>query len=62
MSGDLLNALALLLVIEGILPFAHPAGVRRTLLQLAELDDRALRIAGLVSMALGLGLLYWVGG
>jgi uncharacterized protein len=60
MAFDLLTAIALLLVLEGILPFVNPQGLRRTLLQVAQLDDRTLRVAGLVAMLLGLGLLYLV--
>lgn len=60
MALDLLTAVALLLVLEGILPFANPQGLRRAMLQLAQLDDRALRLAGLFSMLLGAGLLYWL--
>jgi uncharacterized protein len=53
-------ALALLLVVEGILPFANPAGLRRLLMALVELTDAQLRFAGLTSMLLGLVLLYVV--
>jgi uncharacterized protein YjeT (DUF2065 family) len=53
-------ALALLFVIEGIWPFLNPAGMRRALLTLVEQDDGALRLAGLISMLSGLGLLYLV--
>lgn len=60
MWQDLLVALALLLVIEGIWPFLSPGGMRRALLAVADQDDRALRIAGLVSMVLGVVLLYLV--
>jgi len=60
MFDDLLAALALMLVIEGMLPFLSPAGLRRTLQTLAELDDRSLRLVGLVSMLAGLALLYLV--
>jgi uncharacterized protein YjeT (DUF2065 family) len=55
-----LTAIALMLVIEGILPFLNPAGLRRTLLLLAEQDDRALRVMGLISMVAGVILLYIV--
>jgi uncharacterized protein YjeT (DUF2065 family) len=55
-----LTALALMLVIEGVLPFLNPAGLRRTLLMLAEQDDRALRVMGLISMVAGVVLLYLV--
>ena len=57
---DLLVAVALMLVIEGILPFANPRGFRNSLLLLSQMDDRALRIAGIVSMLAGLVLLYLI--
>jgi uncharacterized protein len=60
MWHDLLVALALLLVIEGVLPFMSPAGLRRAMLLMSQMDDRALRITGLISMSVGLLLLYWV--
>ncbi|MBK1700450.1 DUF2065 domain-containing protein [Thiococcus pfennigii] len=56
----LLVALALLFVIEGILPFLSPGRFRRALLEVAGADDRTLRITGLVSMLIGVGLLYLV--
>jgi hypothetical protein len=52
------DALALLLVIEGVLPFINPDGLRRTLLAAAQFDDRTLRIAGLTSMLAGVVLSY----
>ncbi|MDA1107583.1 MAG: DUF2065 domain-containing protein [Proteobacteria bacterium] len=60
MWDSLAAAIALLLIIEGILPFLSPAGLRMTLTRMTQMDDRALRIGGLVSMLLGLGLLYFV--
>ena len=53
-------AVALLLVIEGILPFLHPAALRRALAAMSELTDAQLRIGGVISMSLGLLLLYFV--
>ena len=58
--NDLLAALALVLVIEGMLPFLNPQSLRRMLVTVAQLDDRTLRLTGLVSMVGGLLLLYWV--
>jgi len=55
---DLLAALALVLVLEGILPFANPGGLRRTLRALNDLSDQHLRVAGLTSMLVGLAVLY----
>jgi uncharacterized protein YjeT (DUF2065 family) len=60
MWHELLVAIALMLVIEGILPFLSPQSMRRALAQMAQLDDRTLRTAGLISMALGVILLYVV--
>ena len=52
------DALALLLVIEGVLPFLNPAGLRRTLAAVGQLDDRTLRVIGLTSMLAGVMLSY----
>lgn len=60
--NDLLAALALLLVLEGLMPFLNPAGLKRALLQVAELPDSVLRGFGLVSMVLGVLLLWWLRG
>ncbi len=50
--------LALVFVIEGVLPFIAPQQWRAMVRQVAELDDRSLRAFGLFSMLLGLFLLY----
>jgi len=60
MWDSLWMATALLLVIEGIFPFLDPKGMRRSMLMIAELDDRTLRIIGLFSMLGGVALLYLV--
>ena len=60
MWTDLLSALALLLVIEGILPFLNPAGMRKTMRMLSEMDDKTLRITGFFTMIAGAILLYIV--
>lgn len=58
MWNDLFVALALVLVIEGVLPFLNPAAMRELQRKMAEMDDKSLRIAGLSSMLVGLALLY----
>ena len=58
--ADLLAAVAILLVLEGILPFLSPGRSRRVFEQMSRLQDRELRIAGLVGMVAGLGLLFYV--
>lgn len=50
--------LALFLVLEGILPFLNPQGVRRMLELISTLSDAQLRFAGLTSMLIGLVMLY----
>lgn len=60
MWQDLMAAVALLLVIEGVMPFLSPPAMRKTWLLMSQMDDRSLRIAGLVSMLLGLLLLKLV--
>jgi len=58
--SNFLSALALVFVIEGIMPFVNPAGTRRTMALIARMDDRALRTVGVLSMLAGLVLLYIV--
>jgi uncharacterized protein YjeT (DUF2065 family) len=60
--NDLWAAFALYLVIEGLMPFANPGGMKRALAQLSQLDERMLRIAGFLSMVAGAVLLYVVRG
>jgi len=57
---DLFTALALVLVIEGMMPFVNPAWWRQKLLSIAAIPDSSLRTIGLVSMLAGLGFLYIV--
>jgi uncharacterized protein YjeT (DUF2065 family) len=60
MTQDLLAALCLVLIIEGLMPFLAPSGWRNMMLSLAQTDDKNIRLLGLVSMLLGAGLLSWV--
>ena len=59
-SNDLWAAVALVMVMEGVIPFFNPDFSRQTMLKLAEMDNGSLRSIGLISMLVGLGLLYWV--
>jgi hypothetical protein len=58
MWHELLIALALLLILEGIFPFLSPDGVRRALAAILQLSDSQLRFAGVTSMLAGVVLLY----
>ena len=59
---DLLAALALVLVLEGIIPFVNPAGLRKTMEMIGKLNDGQLRTIGLISMVIGLVVLFLVRG
>lgn len=54
----LLGALGLMLVIEGLLPFLSPGSWRATFTRLLQLGDGQLRFMGLVSVLLGVALLW----
>lgn len=58
MLANFLAAVALVLVIEGILPFVCPNCWRATMQKLLEQQPRTLRMIGLLSMLLGVILLY----
>jgi len=58
--SDLAAALGLLLVIEGLIPFLNPAGIRRALAAVSAQSDAALRIAGAACMIAGLVVLWLI--
>ena len=60
MWDNLIPALALVLVIEGMLPFLSPRGWRDAMSQAAQLPDNVLRTLGFVSMVAGVIILYFV--
>ncbi len=58
MSGSLLlAAFALMLVLEGLLPFLAPQAWRNAFRRVTELQDGQIRFIGLSSMIMGLVLL-----
>ena len=60
MWENIIPALALVLVIEGMLPFLSPKSWREAMSQAAQLPDNVLRILGFVSMLVGVIVLYFV--
>jgi uncharacterized protein YjeT (DUF2065 family) len=58
MPDDLWAAFALVLIIEGILPFVAPSFWRTTFTRLTQLSDGQLRFIGLISIAAGLIALF----
>ncbi|HBA32645.1 MAG TPA: DUF2065 domain-containing protein [Gammaproteobacteria bacterium] len=58
MWSEIFTAVALVLVIEGLIPFISPMGYRKAVSQLAQLPPRGIRITGFLSMLLGILILY----
>jgi len=57
MSDNLLLAFALMLVLEGLVPFLAPNAWRDTFRRLTQFSDGQIRFIGLTSMLVGLVLL-----
>jgi uncharacterized protein YjeT (DUF2065 family) len=55
-----LNAVALMLVLEGMLPFLSPQTWREAFKKMTEIEDSQIRFIGLTSMLMGLALLLVV--
>jgi len=58
---DFLTAIALLLIFEGLMPFASPERWQEMVRSIAGLDAAKVRLFGFMSMMGGLILLYWLG-
>lgn len=59
---EILTAVALVLVIEGILPFVAPGRYRQMVAQIVRLGDNQLRTFGLGAMLAGVLLLFFIRG
>ena len=61
MLDQLLGAIALMLVVEGLLPFLNPGGWRRMFEMAMRMSDGQIRFIGLSSMLVGVVLLlvFW---
>ena len=57
MSENLLLAFALMLILEGILPFLAPKAWKETFSRLIQLTDGQIRFVGITTMLVGLVLL-----
>lgn len=60
--GDLLTALALVLVIEGLVLAVFADRLEELLARLAEIPPEVLRVAGLISAVLGLIAVWLIRG
>jgi uncharacterized protein YjeT (DUF2065 family) len=57
----LLGAFALMLVVEGLLPFLSPPRWRAVFERATQMSDGQIRFIGLASMLAGLVMLYFFG-
>ena len=56
----LASAVALVLILEGLLPFLNPGAWRRVFERALQLTDAQIRLLGLSSLGLGVAiLLFW---
>ncbi|MGM0592901.1 MAG: DUF2065 domain-containing protein [Pseudomonadota bacterium] len=60
MWSELWAALALVMVIEGLLPALSPHAYRKAMMTMLAMDARSLRVTGLVSMAAGALFFYLI--
>lgn len=60
MWTDLWSALALVMVIEGVLPALSPKSYRKAMFAMMQMNERSLRVTGLVSMIAGAVFLYLI--
>jgi len=58
MSDLILGALALMLVLEGLLPFLSPKAWRQVFEKAMQMSDGQIRFIGLTCMVIGVLLLY----
>lgn len=59
MGDALLGALALMLVFEGLLPLINPSAWRDVFTRVVQMNDGQIRFIGLLSVGLGLVLLWF---
>ena len=55
-----LLGLAMMLIVEGMIPFVSPGLWRETFRKLLSLKDGQLRFVGMTAMLSGIILLYWI--
>ena len=58
MFEAVLTAFALMLVLEGVIPFLYPDKWRNLVATLSQISNKQLRVTGLISMLAGIALLY----
>ena len=57
----LVSAIALVLILEGLLPFLNPGAWRRVFERALQMTDAQIRMLGLSSLAIGVAILLFFG-
>ena len=60
--ADFWAAMALVLILEGLIPFVSPGGYKNMVQQMATMPEQTLRFVGLLLMVGGMLFLYLVRG
>ena len=60
MAQDLMTAVALVLIIEGLMPLLAPTAWQRAMQELSKYNPRVIRIGGIISMLAGAVLLQFL--
>lgn len=60
--SELIIAIGLVFVIEGLLYAAFPSAMRKMIEQMGDLSDQSMRTAGLCAVALGVLIVWFVKG
>lgn len=55
----LISAIALVFILEGLLPFAFPNFWRKMMMEATQLEDKKLRLMGLISILIGMAILFF---
>ncbi|MAJ91382.1 MAG: DUF2065 domain-containing protein [Legionellales bacterium] len=56
--SDLLAAIALVFIFEGLMPFLNPEGIRKVFYMASQISNQKLRFLGITSILFGIFILY----
>ncbi len=60
MWNEILIAIALMLVLEGLLPILSPKSFKKMMSDVAKMNESQLRWTGFISMFIGTAMIYWL--
>lgn len=56
----LISAIALLFIFEGLLPFVFPTFWKKMMAEAISMEEKQLRMMGLISIAIGMLILFFI--